>query len=120
MNIERSIFSLLQTGGVSYEVGLAPLHVFLTPYDTHLILDGNKFRKWYNVNLQTPNPYPPEGGEPKKEINHESTKGPRLNRKKSLTGQAKTRKKDKTNFVFSKFRGFVVKKFFHKMQRIHN
>jgi len=27
--------------------------------------------------------------------------------------------KKKSNFVFSKFRGFVVKKFFHKIQKIH-
>jgi len=46
---------------------------------------------------EIPNPDKPE---PKKEINHEITKG---------------RKKDKTIFVFSKFRGFVVKKIFHKM-----
>jgi len=59
----------------------------------------------YRFNYLSPNPDKPE---PKKEINHESTKG------------RKHEKKDKTNFVFSKFRGFVVRKFFHKMQRIHN
>jgi len=49
-----------------------------------------------------PNPDEPESIN---EINHKSTK---------------TREKDKANFVFSKFRGFVVKTFFHKMQRIHD
>jgi len=37
--------------------------------------------------------------------------------KKGLTGQAKTRKKDMLDFVLSKFRVFVMKIFFHKMQR---
>jgi hypothetical protein len=45
------------------------------------------------------------------------------NQKEKLITKARkdeNTKKDKTNFVFSKFRGFVVKEFFHKMQRIHN
>jgi len=47
-------------------------------------------------------------------VNHESTKGPRLNINKGLTGQAKTRK-NKMNFVLSIFCVFVMKLFSHKL-----
>jgi len=40
-------------------------------------------------------------GTKKGKINHESAKGPQLNRKKGLTGQVKTRKEDNKNFYFS-------------------
>jgi hypothetical protein len=48
-------------------------------------------------------------GEPKKEINHES-----------IPPWRERHEKDKLNFVLSRFRAFVMKIFFHKMQRIHS
>jgi hypothetical protein len=71
--------------------------------------------KKFNFRNLNPNAAEPVGakrksrfiGEPKKEINHESTKG------------RKHEKKDKLNFVLSRFRVFVMKIFFHKMQRYY-
>jgi hypothetical protein len=45
--------------------------------------------------------YPVLAGNQNGQINHETTKGPRLNRKKGLTGQANTRKENKIIFVLS-------------------
>jgi len=63
-------------------------------------------RKIYS-DLKLPNPDPPKAENQKKKLITKARKD-------------ENTKKDKTNFVSSKFRGFVVKKFFHKMQRIYN
>jgi len=60
------------------------------------------------------NPYKPEPKKKEQSRKHEMTP---IILKKGLTGQAKTRKKDMLDFVLSKFRVFVMKIFFHKMQR---
>jgi len=56
----------------------------------------------------------------RKEINHEITKGPRLNKAIRFNGAGENTKKGKLNFVLSRFRVFVMKIFFHKMHRFQS
>jgi len=67
--------------------------------------------------LMIPNP---EQAEAKKKIYHETTKGPRLNREERFNGAGENTKKDRLNFVLSKFRVFVMKIFFHKIFKLDN